>query len=157
MCASKLRLPTNLKPKQSSSSTMSADEHRTRRTEIESSAKMELGRMNVAMHALDVVKQGLRVFESYNELQSVKAEWQGRIDVASIEYNKALAELETARVNNTPIMEALADARAVQRSVLALYDKLLTDLEHPAISRDDKLQLTDTMLKLTSELVALRK
>ncbi|WP_373991693.1 hypothetical protein [Duganella sp. BuS-21] len=157
MSASKLKLPTSLGTKRgASSNTSGAADHRTRQVEMETNAKLELGRMNVTMHALDVVKQALQVLQSYNELQSVKAEWQGRIEVADREYAKAVIGLEKARVDAAPQLEALANARAVQQRILELYDRLLLDAQNPAISLADKTQITNKLLQLTDNLVALR-
>lgn len=162
MAGSKLILPTNLRGAGNAgiSDTVSADlqteAHKTRRAELDSFAKVETARLNVAMQALDVVKAGLDVLQSYNALQATRAEWSGRVEVADRELAVALAELETARVKNAPLAAGLEQSRESQKRVLALFDTLMDAAQDAQVSREDKQKITGLLLELSDKLVALR-
>mgnify|MGYP000421301345 CR=1 FL=1 len=159
MAGSKFNLPSALRGKSHAdapSAALDIEGHRTRRSELESYAKVESARLGVAMQALEVVKKGLEVLASYNELQTTRAEWAGRVEVASQHLAVAATELETAREKNAPITEKLAQARESQKRVLELFDALMAESQNPAISKEDKQQLTTQLLQLSSTLVDLR-
>jgi len=164
MTNSKLILPTNLRGAGSTgasagdavSAALQTEAHKTRRTELESFAKVETARLNVAMQALDVVKAGLNVLQSYNTLQATRAEWRGRVEVADRELAIALAALETARVKNAPLVAELEQSRESQKRVLALFDALMEAAQDAQVSREDKQKITGQLLDLSGKLVELR-
>lgn len=155
MCASKLKLPESLTSRRRSETTsMSEQEHLTRRAEIAGNTKMATARMELVGQALDVVKQGLRVLQSYNELQSTCVEWQGRVQVADSAYRTALAEFDTARVKHIPEMQRLKLVEKAQQPVLELFNDMLAEAKNPAIGEDERCRLTASMLQLSSDLMA---
>lgn len=160
MTSSKLKLPTGLRgtaQANASSATLDIEEHRTRRAELDNYGKIETARLGVAMQALEVVKKGLEVLSTYNELQSTRAEWAGRVEVASQSLAMAQVSLNTARENNVPIIEQLAQSRESQKRVLELFDTLMVDAQNPIISTEHKQQITGQLLQLSGTLVGLRK
>ena len=160
MTGSKLKLPTGLRgtgQANASPATLDIEGHRTRRAELDNYGKIETARLGVAMQALEVVKKGLEVLATYNELQSTRAEWAGRVEVASQSLAIAQVGLNTARENNAPIVEQLAQSRESQKRVLELFDTLMAEAQNPVISREDKQQITGQLLQLSGTLVDLRK
>lgn len=155
MCASKLKLPESLTTRRGfGTSSVSEQEHLTRRAEIAGNTKIATARMELVGQALDVVKQGMRVLQSYNELQSTCVEWQGRVEVADIAYRTALAELETAQAKQVPEMQRLKLVEKAQQPVLELFNDMLAEAKNPAIGQDERRRLTASMLQLSSELMA---
>jgi hypothetical protein len=160
MTGSKLKLPTGLRGSSQASvtpATLDIEGHRTRRAELDNYGKVETARLGVAIQALEVVKKGLEVLATYNELQSTRAEWAGRVEVASQSLAMAQVGLATAREKNAPIAEQLAQSRESQKRVLELFDTLMAEAQNPVISREDKQQLTSQLLQLSGTLVDLRK
>jgi hypothetical protein len=161
MAGSKFNLPSSLrgggKGADNATNAMSVEEHRTRRAELDASAKMESARLGVVMQSLEVVTKGLDVIKSYQQLQQTKAEWQGRITVAELELKQAGLELAALQEKNAPVKERLEQARHVQQRVLGLFDTLMQEAQDPAISRQEKQHLTTQLLQLTTDLVALAK
>ncbi|MGT2469588.1 hypothetical protein [Paraburkholderia terrae] len=155
MCASKLKLPESLASKRSSGTTSTSEqEHLTRRAEIAGNTKMATARMELVGQALDVVKQGLRVLQSYNELKSSCVEWQGRVQVADSAYRTALAELDIARAKHIPEMQRLKLVEKAQQPVVELFNDMLAEAKNPAIGEDERRRLTTSMLQLSSDLMA---
>lgn len=155
MCASKLKLPESLTANRGSgASPLSEQEHLTRRAELAADTKLASAKMELMGQALGVIKQGLQVLQSYNELQSTYAEWQGRVQVAEAAYRAALAELDTAQAKQATEMQRLKLMEEAQKRVLALFDDLLAASRHPAIEEDKRRHLTATMLQLSSDLTA---
>lgn len=160
MTGSKLKLPAGLRgtgQANGSPATLDIEGHRTRRTELDNYGKVETARLGVAVQALEVVKKGFEVLATYNELQSARAEWAGRVEVANKSLEMAQIGLDTARENNAPVSEQLAQSRESQKRVLELFDTLMDAAQHPLISREDKQQITSQLLQLSGTLVSLRK
>lgn len=160
MAGSKFNLPSSLRSGASgtdkASEALQIERLRTEKAGLDAYAKVESARLGVATQTLEVVKKGLEVVESYHRLQTTKAEWQGRIEVAELELKKVGAELVAPQEKNAPIREQLEQTGRIQQRVLKLFDTLMAQAEDPAISMEDKQNLTTKLLDLTKNLVSLK-
>jgi len=156
MCASKLKLPTSATPKNNSTSVeMSREDHLTRRAQLASDSKITTAKMEVLGQALDVIKQALRVAQSYVELQTACVEWQGRVQVADSAYRTALAELSKAKGDQEVEMRRLAAQEKLQEPIVSLFNKLLVEMDSQFIKEADRRRLINDMLQLAPVLAKL--
>ena len=158
MAGSKFNLPSSLRKDASgttASEALQIEQLRTERAGIDANAKIQNARLGVAMQVLDVVKKGLEVVEAFYHLQATTAQWQGRIEVAELELKKAATELEVMMGKNVPIREQLEQSRRTQDYMLILFDDLMAQAQEPGVERADKQRLTNNLLQLSQQLVAL--
>tara|TARA_R100000789_G_C3001305_1_gene148885 strand:+ start:241 stop:732 length:492 start_codon:yes stop_codon:yes gene_type:complete len=127
------------------------------RSSIESSAKVEVARLQVAKEAIEAVKGVFEVIKSHNQFKSTVVEWQGRVAQAETEVRKAEINLQEARENNHSKIEELAQSRDSLSRVLELFDFTMEELKRLDCSKEDQAILRRELLNISDQLVKLKK
>ena len=130
---------------------------KTQRAAIEADAKVEVGRLQVAKEAISAVRSICEVFKSYNELESTRVEWEGRVIAAETGLRKAQVDLEKAREKNMLRKEELRQTDEALSRVLELFDEVLVETRNPELSEESKREARKYLLELSAHIVKLKK
>ena len=124
---------------------------------IEAKAKVEVEKLQVYKEAIQAVVAICEVFKSHKELQKTCVEWEGRIRTAEIDVQKAEANLLATREQNKPKMEELEQSRKTLMRLLSLFDDVMEEAKAPDLPDDKKKELHQYLLKLSDNIVQLKK
>ena len=124
---------------------------------IEANAKVEVAKLQVWQEAIAATRGLFKVFESYNELQSTRAEWEGRINVAETTLKKAETDLQTAQEENKPRLEELNQSREALTRLLSLFDDVMKEIKNANLSDEVKIEARQYLLQLSDKIVQLKK
>lgn len=124
---------------------------------IEANAKVEVAKLQVWKEAIAATRGCLKVLESYNELQSTRSEWEGRVRVAETAAKEAETNLLIAREQNKPQLEALEQSRKEQERLLSLFDEIMKRVTNADLSDDIKKEALQHLLNLSDKIVQLKK
>lgn len=101
------------------------------------------------MVVLETIRSFSDMFRSYNELQSVREEWEGRIKVAEIAVKKAETDLKTAQEQK----QQLELSREALKSLLVAFDGFYKQVMDANLSEDDRNKARQTLLQLSDQIV----
>ena len=124
---------------------------------IEANAKVEVAKLQVYKEAIVSIQAICDVFKSHKKFQKTCVEWEGRIKVAEIDVQKAEADLQATREQNKPKMEELAQSREKLTRLLSLFDDIMEEAKTPDLPDGDKKELRQYLLKLSDQIVQLKK
>ncbi len=127
------------------------------RASIESNAKVDVARLQVAKEAIAATKSLFEVIKSNNQLKTTISEWQGRVTQAEIEVRKAEISLQETRENNQARVEEKAQLRDSLGRVLELFDFTMEELKQLDCSKDEKAKIRRELLEVSDRLVQLNK
>ncbi len=105
------------------------------------------------MVLIEAIKAFPDAFRSYNELQSVREEWEGRIKEAEIAVKKAEVDLKMAQEKNKPLMKKLELSREALMSLLLVFDGFYKQVMDADLSEDDRKEARQSLLQLSDQIV----
>jgi len=159
----KLKLPTEI-TKSSGHGTVPpvSEDVRTetlkiQRADIDASAKVEVARLQVVKEAIAATKAFFDVLKSHNELESTRAEWAGRVNVAETAVQNAEVDLETAQEQNKVRREELEQSRETQTRLLSLFDEVMKQVKDADLSEEVRKEARQYLLQLSDRIVQLKK
>lgn len=130
---------------------------RTQRASIDAGAKVEAARLQVAKEAITATKAFFEVLKSHNELETTRAEWEGRVTAAEIAVQQAQVELDTVREKNQLRQEELRQAKEAQDRLLELFDDVMHELKAARLGVESKAKSREYLLQLSDKLVKLKR
>lgn len=125
-------------------------------TKLESQAKIEVAKLQVAKEAIVATQSFFEVLKSHKVLQATRVEWEGKVQTAKTSVRKAEVDLETARENNKPKMEELEQSRAVLSRLLLLFDEVMREVSDADLSNEVRKESRQYLLKLSDHIVQLK-
>ena len=163
MSDDKLKLPTEIIPapgengKRAVSDEIREQLLKNERAGIDASAKVDVAKLQVAKEAIVATRAFFEVLKSYNELQSTRTEWEGRVDVAATAVQKAEVELQQTQEQNKSRMEELKQSGEAMERLLSLFDDVMKEVTDADLSDDLKKESRQFLLQLSDRIVQLKK
>lgn len=130
---------------------------KTKRSEINSKAKVEVAKLQVAKEAISATRSFFDVLKSHTELKITIAKWEGRVNEAEELVKKAQYQLEKCREDNKSRMEELKGWREAQDRLLWLFDEVLKQATDPELSEEVRKEARQYLLQLSDRIVQLKK
>ena len=158
MSNDKLKLPTSLPQKSPQvSEVVQTETLKKQRAGIDAGSKVEIARLQVAKEAITATKTLFEVLKSYNELETTRIEWEGRVSAAETAVKQAEVKLETVREKSQLGMEELRQAKEVQDRLLGLFDDVMRELASAALDEESKAKSRQYLLQLSDHIVKLKR
>ena len=123
----------------------------------EANAKVEVAKLQVWKEAFAATRGLFKVFESHNQLQSTRAEWEGRVRVAETAVKEAETNLLIAREQNKSQLEALGQSREKLTLLSSLFNDVMKEIKDGNLSDDAKKEARQYLLELSDKIVHLKK
>ena len=98
------------------------------------------------MVVLETIRSFSDMFRSYNELQSVREEWEGRIKVAESAVKKAEADIKKQS-------QQIEQSREALKKLLMAFDGFYKEVMDANLSEDDRDKARQTLLQLSDHIV----
>ncbi|MNV79440.1 hypothetical protein D3C71_1729930 [compost metagenome] len=125
--------------------------------QIKADAARDKGRLDIIKEAIGVVDSIFGVIKSYQELQSKRVEWIGRVGVARSDLTKAELELKKEQATTLQHLASLQTINRAQEKLLGLFDLLMAELTSDQVDAQVRRDTRQDLLRLSEQLVKLSK